>query len=684
MMQRIRIVLAFLLLHTATTQAQQGWERLDFPGYGGENMRTIASSDGVILAAGEGGIIIHSTDEGKSWEVTSNHREDGNAITGLSIEAQVAIAVGEGGVFLYSEDGGISWAELSPPDSSWFVDGLVSTNDPGRLWGIDQFRGTLISTSDKGGSWKIDTLLPGRVLHAMSEAEDGTLFVGGSGGLLARSTDEGESWEVWINLVNDNIYDLHFTDSLRGWIATGNGISYTENGGKSWTTQLEVGQWGVVHLDFSPTGQGIASGANGVIYRTADGTTWKKEALDSSTSAVVPAYVGDRAVAVGTNGFTAYQEDAGQWKLLGENRRLHMFDLVKAPDGSLWRCGENGLLERSTDRGEEWVVIDSTTGITLIGLGIVGSQVWGVGTGGNVISVEYDGSNLTRHNVGTDSVLVGVARNEETGIWIVGDGVVLHSENGTDWTDITPDSGMLYTGVAAAGDRVVVIGEKGYAAELMKGSATWQQLSTGTTAILYDLFLAPTGELWMVGPAGLYLHRSTPTAPFILDTLEGYDELLALDIVDEGKTQLISSRSGMVHYTFDGGNKWYHSQIDMIARGLAIDDQYLHITGFYRSHWRSVRLTTVVPHLPLHENRGMTILPNPGNGLFRFSMEGELGEGVRLEIIDMMGGIVWSGESIGNHSRGTLDLTHLHSGMYLVRLSMSDQVIAEERLLIVE
>lgn len=147
------------------------------------------------FAVGQHGVILRSSD-GKRWEqrpspvsvmLTRVNFTDGNNGWALGYDATI----------LRSRDAGDSWtlAHFDPQARALF-DLLFLDQDHGIAVGA---YGTMLVTRDGGESWtEQDSALGdiGMHLNSIIRLGDGSLFIAGERGMLARSEDAGETWQV--------------------------------------------------------------------------------------------------------------------------------------------------------------------------------------------------------------------------------------------------------------------------------------------------------------------------------------------------------------------------------------------------------------------------------------------------------------------------------------------------------
>jgi len=154
----------------------------------------VAQSGERLLAVGERGHILVSSDGGGSW--TQAKVPTRALLTGVYMhDAKLAWAVGHDAVVLRTRDGGSSWERVHhDPEAErplldvWFADaerGLATSA-----------YGELLVTRDGGDSWQKRAIREGDDFHLnqLAAAKDGTLYIAAEAGHLYRSDDGGETW----------------------------------------------------------------------------------------------------------------------------------------------------------------------------------------------------------------------------------------------------------------------------------------------------------------------------------------------------------------------------------------------------------------------------------------------------------------------------------------------------------
>ena len=154
----------------------------------------VARSGERLLAVGERGHILVSSDGGSSW--TQAKVPTRALLTGVYLhDSQLGWAVGHDAVVLRTRDGGVSWERVhyAPEHERPLLD--VWFKDKERGLATSAY-GELLATSDGGDSWQSRPIRDGDDFHLnqIAAAADGALYIAGEAGHLYRSDDSGATW----------------------------------------------------------------------------------------------------------------------------------------------------------------------------------------------------------------------------------------------------------------------------------------------------------------------------------------------------------------------------------------------------------------------------------------------------------------------------------------------------------
>jgi photosystem II stability/assembly factor-like uncharacterized protein len=142
--------------------------------------------DGYVV--GSYGMLLHTTDGGKNWDLVSDRMDNAEAFhlnQIISAPDGALYIAGEAGFIYRSLDGGLSWETLEPGYEGSFYGIVVAPLGPDQYellaYGL---RGNLFRSTDRGETW--DHLDSGTAVTLMTgtRLEDGTVLLGGQGGVI--------------------------------------------------------------------------------------------------------------------------------------------------------------------------------------------------------------------------------------------------------------------------------------------------------------------------------------------------------------------------------------------------------------------------------------------------------------------------------------------------------------------
>jgi photosystem II stability/assembly factor-like uncharacterized protein len=149
--------------------------------------------DDAMVAVGERGHILISTDGGESW-----HQQESPTRTMLTAvffhDRNLGWAVGHDSAILRTADGGTTWelVHWAPEDESPFFDVWFSDADNGIAIGA---YGAYYETTDGGSTWSSRWISDDDWhLHQIARSETGRLYIAAEAGSVYRSDDGGENW----------------------------------------------------------------------------------------------------------------------------------------------------------------------------------------------------------------------------------------------------------------------------------------------------------------------------------------------------------------------------------------------------------------------------------------------------------------------------------------------------------
>ena len=353
------LLFAFLLGQTQVC-AQADWEQQT--NGNGSNLNDVAFlSTTQLVAVGQGGTVIYSTDGGANWN-------DGAGIAGaddltsLSFNGSTVVAVGKNGWVVRSLDSGANWTEENPaagPDLNRSVTTFIDNSIVVAVGAKDGTTFTVFRSTDSGDNWTQlgNPNVPtsgGKNLNAVAFSGDIGVAVGDKTGgnfTFLRTTDKGLNWTLIT-------------------VAGGNDLSAV-----AFVTPLDV----------------VAVGKAGVAaYSSNAGATWTKVAPDPAAANLnYITFNGNNVVAAGaqSGGFNLiYSQDKGvTWNTATINGgAANNINALASTSSIMAAVGNGGTILESPDGGANWDAQVSGVGTNLVGVDIVNPMIV-VGDGGVVL-----------------------------------------------------------------------------------------------------------------------------------------------------------------------------------------------------------------------------------------------------------------------------------------------------------
>jgi photosystem II stability/assembly factor-like uncharacterized protein len=551
------------------------------------------------------------------------------------------------------------------------VDVVKASSQSGLETGVFQ-------STDNGATWKKTALnfittdgTPGVV--ALAIAPNGNIFAATSGGVLYRSTNNGNNWDILTNLGTAIVQGFSVNKSGVVFAGTLKGVYRSTDGGNTWT-QINNG-FGITSNYFNVRsvvtnslgyvfaatdsgvyrstdngdhwigGGGVWSGSLAIdtvnghifvgtslgIYRSIDnGLSWSNVAF-SNQSAWVTTSPNGKIFASAVNPNSSQQtpslyrsdDDGMNWTIVSQNGNgCFAFD----SSGTIF-IGYNGVI-RSTDNGDNWIQpYLSHSWVTSLTSNLNGNVFAGT-LGSYIFKTTDKGNSWTQFINGLSSnQIITLASNSINYLFAGTDtgGIYRSNDNGQSWTSINNGIGNNNNVFAFAIDSRNTIfagcnpsGPSGGGVYISANNgAQWTHL-TSTSGNVYSLALSPSGKVF----AG--------------------------------------TNDGKVYFSLDSGTTWNNTIITSTTVRSLIVDQFGNIFagtdypgGLYRStdngsSWSNIGFTNVSV---------TSLISNPALGIYL----GTWGQGVFHSTDN---GTTWNAVSDGLFDNNVLSLTFDASGYF--------------------
>lgn len=253
------------------------------------------------------------------------------------------------------------WRLSSGPGANGQLNGLALSASQ-HVW-VCGDSGILYQSTDNGISWSQKLVVQGFNFHDI--ALSGTKsWICGSDGLLLFSDDDWTTHDTIHLGLNQNLYDIHFTDELNAWIVgspDAGGVStilQSKNGGETWKFH-ETGAGEILNSVYADGNKIWAVGMNGTyIYSSDYGQNWLVDTLADGINLKKILFPDSlNGFIVGENGLMLKTTDGGlNWNTVNPFTLTDLNDIFFINDFEAWVCGDQGKIFHSKDGGAGWKV----------------------------------------------------------------------------------------------------------------------------------------------------------------------------------------------------------------------------------------------------------------------------------------------------------------------------------------
>ncbi|HYN85084.1 MAG TPA: YCF48-related protein [Pyrinomonadaceae bacterium] len=286
-------------------------------GEAGKDLNTVFFVDSKRgWAAGDGGLVIHTEDSGRTWARQTVQTTD--AVNDLYFRDKTDGYLLAGARIFTTEDGGETWRESARFHAETFG-------------GAEPELYSVRFTSKKRG-WIVGSL------SRRERVEDS---------LVLYTEDGGTSWQRQRVPTRSELVNLDFSGDKRGWIVGASGtVLHTRDGGQTWTLQRSGTTADLYNVDFRNEKEGWAVGQRGTILLTGDGgETWAATQSPVKSTLLGVRFANDSdGWAVGRGGTILRSGDGGQTWLQQESKTRQNIYALFVDKNNCWAVGADGLV----------------------------------------------------------------------------------------------------------------------------------------------------------------------------------------------------------------------------------------------------------------------------------------------------------------------------------------------------
>jgi photosystem II stability/assembly factor-like uncharacterized protein len=467
---------------------------------------------------GDDGLILRTTNGGDTW--TDLSWSNSRQLSSVYFQTELNGLIGAVGVIFSTSDGGSSWTETTPIfyntfERIDFVDNLI---------GYSSGWNGLYKTSNGGNNW---SRCPLWISQAYSSQYKDFHFINGDLGWMVGSqevvdhTQDGGQTMIQQRGGIHPTYTLNaveFTDSKTGWAAGTRGrIIYTTTGGNNWEYLSHGPVNDLYAIQFSDTLNGYAAGPGVFLITSTGGKIWEQR--NAPSNYIIGAiYVIDKnnIIAIAEDGNIYHSSNVGgSWNIVywGFSER-GLSDMCFTMNGTGIAVGYEGTILRTTNWGYTWYSVNSGVAEWLLGCHVIDdTRAWAVGLG---VMLKTDDAGLTWQSTyqSIDGATDVFFLDEQRG-WVVGFtfppgyGFIGRTMDGGEKWDFQYFADQLLDKISVLDSgKGVTVGRDGTILNTSDFGETWQAINSPSNTRLRDLFLSPTGKLWIVGDGGSIIFTS--------------------------------------------------------------------------------------------------------------------------------------------------------------------------------
>ena len=404
-------------------------------------LRGVTFLGGRLVITGEAGTVMFADDP---WNFHGLTLGTSDWLESVAASTNVLVAVGDNAA-IYTSTNAVNWQRITPPFNNW----LRSVACSGSNF-VAVGEGGLITSSQNGNSWQVrNSGVTMTNLNRVAWLGDHYLVVGDGGN--AFSSPNGNQWSsVTLGATNHLYAAAGVTNSH---VAAGNlEVRLSEDNG-SWLNQLATTlaapapDW-TYYSALWNSGYYLLAGRSGMMVE------------GSKTNSAQPV----------------------KWQPLSESVRTWLWSVARTPTHYV-TVGDHGTI-LSSPNGIDWdleLVPFATTNSVLLGVGGSSNLLLAVGSQGTVLW----GTNVFLwHDLlpkPTTNDLQGVCYDGTQFILSGGNGTILTSPHGTNWTRRTTPTSAFLMSVAVFPDGLVSVGEDGIILTSTDHGMNWTLRSSGTT-----------------------------------------------------------------------------------------------------------------------------------------------------------------------------------------------------------
>ena len=349
-----------------------------------------------------GGDVYITTDAGATWNPSTAFDQ---TLRGIAPSASGLVAVGNYGTSLLSTDNGATWETKFEYVTQelirkiYFVDSNTGYAPSGSTSAADSL-GFILKTTDGGQNWAMMPYNFKFSIYTLAMPSSTVWYAGTGNNKIFKTTDAGDTWTEQtepISGTTHDFYEIGFADVDNGYAVGQSGnIIKTTDGGTNWTTVTSpFGTSTIYDMHVFDSQTVIAVGLSSKAYKTTDGgTNWSPLTTGIPGSFFTMEFLNSSfGVVAGYSSplpYISISKDGGDtWVPTSLPSSFDAFSSIWGigikDTNTIWISDVQGNIGYTENGGATWQVAKAAGGNGLYSISIVGNDMWIAGQGGSII-----------------------------------------------------------------------------------------------------------------------------------------------------------------------------------------------------------------------------------------------------------------------------------------------------------
>lgn len=631
-----------------TTDAGENWE-IKQNMTGSKDIKFFGELGFIV---GKQGVIWKTINSGESWEQISTEYDF--ELNTVNIINEDTIIISGAKRIIRTEDGGLTWElHLFPPGIT-----VVKTFFTSSMTGHAVCtHGTILKTVDGGLSWYITesvSTYPSNY-YTVHFVNENVGYASREFSKIMKTTDGGETW-FQITDATEAIFDFHFLNENRGFATGEYGATYkTINGGATWNKvffqDAYYGQTDMYGIYFHDNNNGFAVGLRGRIIKTTNGgNTWSHYSFLYNDIKQIQV-INNTGYILSGNNFYKSTDFGNNWELAatlqpGTSVTANLFTFVNENLGYMTTGGTyGGHVYKTTNGGLNWTALNN------------GNRIIHEG----IIAIHFINENI--------GFISGGFNQKKT---------MKTTNGGTTWTQVSNES---YKEIKFVNEMIGYACRNGINYGKMykstDGGNTWNSildLEQNENINSFDFWDENNGLFVGNNSVSYKTTNGGVTWNPVSITYGDYNIVRFYN----SETGYVLNNEGTIYKTANGGTTWGYVT-NTRARSLVLVNEYIFTAGFYGAIYRSY---TGIPFLNVKNSNQieeLTVYPNPTTGFLNIKLNNSQ---LSSLILYNMDGIAYYPYFTSDEGQLRVNLSHLPSGIYILRVNFKNGETASERIIL--